>query len=146
VQKPQFLLVLYSQCGQYSCPSGYASTTLGDFVTYQVLDANGNGIPIQGMTVVESTSNVSGTCPGAVNDSSQWTTDTTGTLTSGDNLFQCCPPGTDCGKSWNQSFTVDGYPVLITTGIANGLTGTHNVFQAVCNNGQASCPTLYPSP
>ncbi len=146
VQKPQFLLVLYSQCGQYSCPSGYTSTTLGDFVTYQVLDANGNGIPIQGMTVVESTSDVSGACPGAVNDSSEWTTDTTGTLTSGDSLFQCCPPGTDCGKSWNRSFTVDGYPVLITTGIANGQTGTHNIFQAVCNNGQASCPTLYPSP
>jgi hypothetical protein len=147
VHKPGFLLRLYMQCGQYTCSgSGYAPTTLGQYVTYRVLDVNGNSIPEAGLVIAESISNVSGTCSGSVVDSSTAVTDASGTMIGGDNIYGCCLTGSTCGKSWNQRWTVNGYPVLVTTGLTSGVTGSHNVIQVTCTNGQASCPVVYPSP
>ncbi len=38
---------------------------------------------------------------------------------------------------------VNNYPVLV---LANGLTGSKNHIQTVCQNGQGTCPDVYPVP
>jgi hypothetical protein len=144
VQKPQFVKVIYSQCGAHTCPSGY-NNTLENYIPYQVLDVNQNPIPIAGLTVQEYFSNISSSCylngQPVEPTPSNTTTDSTGSFA--DHVWLCCQLSWSCGVSFNQTFTINGYPVVI---LANGLTGTHNVIQTMCSNGQGTCPHDYPSP
>jgi hypothetical protein len=144
VQSPQFVKVIYSQCGTHTCPSGY-NNTLENYIPYQVLDVNQNPIPIAGLTVQEYFSNIISSCylngQPVEPTPSNTTTDSTGSFS--DHVWLCCQPSWSCGASFNQTFTIDGYPVFI---LANGLTGTHNVIQTMCSNGQGTCPQDCPSP
>jgi len=140
VQKPQFVKVIYSQCGTHTCPSGY-NNTQENYIPYQVLDVDQNPIPIAGLEVNETLFNASSSCPIPVPGGSGAKTDATGSFA--DRVWLCCQQSWSCGASWDQSFTVNSYPVLV---LANGLTGSKNHIQTACQNGQGTCPNVYPVP
>src|SRR5579875_211152 len=98
-------------------------------------------------TAAEQTSLVTDTCNlGSARDSATWSTDANGIMTTPDYLWIFFPSGYNCYQTYNQQFTVNSYPVLITTGLQNGLTGSHNVIHFTASNGNGACPTIYPSP
>src|SRR5579875_1646658 len=140
VQKPQFVKVIYSQCGTHTYPSGY-NNTQENYIPYQVLDVDQNPIPIAGLEVNETLFNASSSCPIPVPGGSGAKTDATGSFA--DRVWLCCQQSWSCGASWDQSFTVNSYPVLV---LANGLTGSKNHIQTACQNGQGTCPNVYPVP
>lgn len=143
VQKPTFVLYGSVTCPTHWCPAGYNNVPEKD-ITYQVLDQNGYAIQRAGMAVQESLFNFSGSCSGA--NPTPGTASTTGYGTFPDRIWICCQPSSNCTKSWNQDFTVDGYPVQVTTGLPNGLTGAKNLISGGCSNGQGSCPVDTPTP
>lgn len=109
--------------------------------TYRVVDGNGAPIQKSGMSIKESVSRTGGNCTGSINDAGSWTTDSTGTMTLPDTILFCCSTGSTCGITLNQTFTVNGAPVLLMP--SGGLpTGTHNVITISCTKGTGSCPTV----
>lgn len=109
--------------------------------TYRVVDGNGAPIQKSGMSIKESVSRTGGNCTVSINDAGSWTTDSTGTMTVPDTILFCCSTGSTCGITLNQTFTVNGAPVLLMP--SGGLpTGTHNVITVSCTNGTGSCPTV----
>lgn len=114
-------------------------------IQYRVVDQNGNPISLAGMTIKESLSGTTTCSNGTIEDFGQWTTDSTGTLTSPDEIFFCCLTGSNCGLSLNQSFTVNGQPVLVMG--QNGVTtGTKNAITISCTNGKPTCPNIVITP
>lgn len=121
-----------TQCGSSSFYARYLK------VTYQVLDTTRSPIPISGMTVQESLSWTSSTCTtsdgcGQKPTAGTWTTDSTGTITQPDSIYNCsstCVQGGSCSEDWQQTFSVDGQSV----GIVNGsTTGTVNCIATSCS-------------
>jgi hypothetical protein len=113
---------------------------------YKVLDTNHQPINIAGMTVQEFVSASTGTCTGAINDSSTWTTDQTGGLPGGDRVWLCpIQQNTTCGRSYNQTFTANGYGLLVVDQTGT-YTGTHNAITWVVSNGIVSCPRIVITP
>ena len=112
-------------------------------IQYKVLDVNGTALPIAGMTVQESTS-VSSSCgPGDWVDSGTWTTDANGALVGVDHIHVC---GTgNCGITVTQTFTVNGYGVVIMSS-NGGTTGAKNVITMSIANGVSSCPKVVITP
>jgi hypothetical protein len=114
---------------------------------YQVLDVNGNPIDVAGLTIVESITQTADTCPnGQLTDDGRWTTDSNGIMTTPDYLWLCVPSGASCYITYSQYFTVNSYPVQVTTGLLSGNTGSHNVIQFTANGGNANCPVVSVSP
>src|SRR5216684_790076 len=141
VQKPGFLQVI-SQTPDNTVCLGLSCASI---LKYKVLDVNGAPMNIAGMTIAESVGSFSGTCPvGDVSDSSTWPTDSTGTMIGTDEVFACCY-GATCGISWNQTFTVNGFPVIIMNQ-AGTLTGSHNAISVSCTNGNGSCSNITITP
>src|SRR5579875_2818678 len=97
--------------------------------------------PLFGLEVNETLFNASTSCPITAPSGSGAKTDATGS--SVDRIWLCCQPTWSCGASWDQSFMVNNYPVLV---LANGLRGSKNHIQTVCQNGQGTCPDVYPVP
>ena len=77
-----------------------------------MLDVNQNPINISGMVIQESVSSNTATCHTTITDSSQWKTDSIGTMINVDSIATY-PGGVTCSVSFTQSFTVDGYGVLL---------------------------------
>ncbi len=139
VQKPFFVKVVKastsSTCSGASCLMQ---------LWYQVLDTNQVPIRTAGLKIVETTSMTSAsTCTGNFDDAGKWQTDTTGTMTTPDNWWWCCLEGANCYFYFKQTFTVNGYPVLIINGAYNG---SYNLATIQCSNGKSPCPTVVPQP
>ena len=138
VKKPGFLQVVSTAtvgaCNGAGCEAQ---------IQYKVLDVNGTALPIAGMTVQESTS-VSSSCgPGDWVDSGTWTTDANGALVGVDHIHVC---GTgNCGITVTQTFTVNGYGVVIMSS-NGGTTGAKNVITMSIANGVSSCPKVVITP
>jgi len=141
VQKPGFLEVVSNSPDTSVC----LGLSCAAILKYKVLDTNKQAMNIAGMTIAESVSSISGSCPtSSVTDSSTWTTDSTGTMIGTDELFVCCN-GATCGISWNQTFTVNGFGVIILS--QDGVTtGTKNVISVSCSGGNGSCPRIAITP
>ncbi len=142
VYKPGFVLITSPTCPTHTCPSGYNNVP-GKHIIYQVLDVNGLAIQIAGMSVAEQLFNITGTCTGSPTPGTA-VTDSYGTFL--DDVWVCCATGSNCGKSWNQSFTVNSYVVLVTTGLSGGITGAKNAVSSSCTNGVGTCPVVTPTP
>lgn len=84
VQKPGYLKVVSSSttsaCQGLSCKA---------LLQYRVLDTNGTPMSIAGMTITESVSRDNGTCNSTIDDSSSWSTDSTGTMIGLDGISTC---------------------------------------------------------
>jgi len=143
VQKPGFLQIATTPTNDHNVCLGNGCA---EDILYQVLDVNGKLIQGGGMTVKESVSTPTGTCSvQTINDSDQWTTTPNGTLDADDEVSVC--PGTQgtCSVSWNQTFTVNGYSVLLMNQQGTS-SGTHNAITVNISNGIASCPTVVITP
>jgi hypothetical protein len=140
VQVP-YMLTGVSTATETTC-SG-ASCELG--IKYRVLDVNGNPINVAGMTVAETSGFAKGSpCEGNFNDAKTWTTDSTGTMTTPDYWWWCCAGGS-CTFKFTQTFTVNGYPIVVIR--YNGYTGTHNIVTIQCTSSDTSpCPVVVPTP
>jgi hypothetical protein len=141
-QVPTFVLIGSNPCPGHTCPSGYNNVPERQ-ILYQVLDVNGYAIQAANMLAAETLFNIAGTCSGSPTASSAYTS-AYGTFY--DHVWLCCQSGSNCGKSWNQSFTVNNYTVLVTTGLIGGLTGGKNAISTSCTNGVGSCPVVTPTP
>jgi hypothetical protein len=142
VQKPYFFKVVSSSTTSDTSCNLFCKVLL----QYKVLDVNSQPITIPGMIIAESLSGASGTCTVNFVDSSTWNADSTGTMVGSDGVGPiCCAAGSTCSKSVNQSFTVNGFPVLIM-GQDGITTGTHNAITDTCNNGQADCARIVITP
>lgn len=97
-------------------------------------------LTIPNMAVQESVT-VSSGCNPRYTDSVTWYTDATGNLVGLDYLWFCADPGTYCTITSNQTFTVNGFSVLImsTDGVT---TGSKNVITQEIRNGQSLCPVV----
>jgi len=142
VQKPSFLQVVNISPPDTTVCLGLSCET---DIKYRVLDQNENPINSPGMTVAESVTVSSNTCNVTIQDSATWSTDPTGTMTQPDILRTCCPQGATCGLTTNQTFTVNGYGVLILNN-AKTTSGSHNVITTSCTNGQGSCAHVQITP
>ncbi len=111
---------------------------------YRVLDTSGASMSIAGMTITESVSPDNGTCHSTIVDSSSWSTDSTGTMIGLDGISTCCN-GNTCQVSYSQTFTVNGFGVLIMSQ-DGGTTGTHNAISIVCTSGSGACPRIAITP
>ena len=142
VQKPNFIQVTATSDNHQVCLGNGCETD----IWYKVLDTNHQPINIAGMTVRESTSTLAGTCTGTINDSSTWTTGPSGALSSFDRLW-LCPVGQNvtCSGSYNQTFTANGYGLLVIDKTGS-VTGTHNAITWVVTNGIVSCPRVIVTP
>ncbi|MDE3179851.1 MAG: hypothetical protein KGM47_09340 [Acidobacteriota bacterium] len=146
VQTPAFLLLKGDSCSGFTCPVGSGPSNV-DQRFYQVLDESAAPIPIAGLTIAEQTSLTGDTCGlGPATDSGTWQTDANGIMTTPDYLWRCFPSGMSCYQTYTQSFTVNSYPVQVTTGVISGVTGSRNVIRFTASNGVGACPIVYPSP
>ena len=136
VAVPKFLQVVSNSCTTQVCQGKSWETNL----YYRVLDSNEQPINVAGMVIKEFVSQDNGTCHSTINDSSQWLTDSTGTMTSPDSQDTCGGSNT-CQVSFTQTFTVNGYGVLLLTQDKTH-SGSHNVITTNCVNGICSCPTV----
>ena len=144
VQKPTFLLLKTQLSSSSGCANQGTTTCLVQRF-YRVLDQNSNPISVSGLDIRESMSPPSGSCSGNLTDRGAWTTDATGSMTSPDVIYWCCAAKSNCYVSFEQGFTVNGYPVLISDN--SGLPpAIHNVIKFTCTSGTGSCPQMYPSP
>ncbi len=141
VQKPGFLQVVSNSPDRNVC----LGLSCGAILKYKVLDTGQQAMNIAGMTIAESVSSISGSCStSSVTDSSTWQTDSTGTMIGTDELFVCCN-GATCSISWNQTFTVNGFGVIILS--QDGVTtGTKNIISVGCTSGNGSCPRIAITP
>ncbi len=139
VQKPGFLQVVSSTtttaCQGASCEAD---------LKYKVLDVNQAPMNIAGMTIRESVSSDNGTCHSPINDSGQWSTDSSGTMI-GVDAIDTCPGSSTCQVSFTQSFTVNGFAVLILSQ-AGTISGTHNAITINCTSSGCSCPSIIITP
>lgn len=143
VQKPGFLQVVSTSPPDTQVCLGNGCATN---ILYHVLDLNAQPMKIAGMTVKESLSPITGTCNVSVDDSGVWTTDSTGTLNATDIIFAC--PGSQqgsCSLSYNQTFTVNGFGVLVLNQQGT-VSGTHNAITINISNGAVSCPRIVITP
>jgi len=117
-------------------------------INYRVLDSNGGAMNIAGMRVAESISkNSNSTCSSvSLTDAGVWTTDSTGSLTAPDMLLACSNDDTTtCTLYYTQTFTVNGFSVLIKS--QDGLTaGSKNTITLAINNGVSACPVVVITP
>jgi hypothetical protein len=141
VQKPGFLQVMSPPSTASACSGNSCETQ----IQYQVLDTNGANMNVPGMTVQEYIT-VGGSCgPGNWSDSSAWSTGANGQLLAPDTIYVCASGSGSCQLQITQTFTVDGYPVLIMSKDRNQ-TGTKNIITINLNGNQASCPTVTITP
>ena len=141
IQKPAFLqLTSTTTGGATGCP-----TSCSTLLQYRVLDSNGNPIPAA-MTIKETVSNHGSSCKINITDAGTWATDSTGTMIGSDEMAMCCPPGLTCGVSLIQTFTVNGYGVLLMAQPPSPLTGSHNNITNNCSNGTEGCAKVVISP
>jgi len=145
VRKPGFLQVVATSDPNYMvCLSSGCEID----VWYRVLDVNGASLNMAGMKVLETVTLAGGnTCSySTFDDLGQWTTSPTGNLTTSDNIL-FCPSTSDqgCVESLNQTFTVNGYPVLLMSQ-DGGTTGTKNAITITSANGITSCPRIAITP
>src|SRR5215470_16338171 len=132
VQKPGFLQIVSTKT-VYTCNNNSKELD----IRYRVLDVNQNPINISGMVIQESVSSNTGTCHTTITDSSQWKTDSTGTMINVDSIATC-PGGVTCSVSFTQSFTVDGYGVLLLSA-DKSRSGTHNAITIACDGPSDTC-------
>jgi hypothetical protein len=137
-----FVLQILNQCNPITCPAGF-NNTFSRYILYQVLDQSGSAIQKANMTAQEYLSTDYSTCNGTFTPAST-TTDQYGDFA--DNLWLCCIAASNCRVSLSQRFSVNGYPVQVTTGLNGGLTGSHNVDTFSCTNGSGACPVITPTP
>jgi hypothetical protein len=134
VQKPNFLQVVSSApanaCQGHSCQA---------VLNYKVLDSFQQPMRIAGMIIRESVSSDT-----TISDSSQWTTDSSGTMIGIDGIDTCCN-GSTCQTSFTQTFTVNGYGVFILSQDGTR-TGTHNAITTTCTSGSGGCPSVVITP
>jgi hypothetical protein len=140
VQKPGFVKVVGTPSNDHSVCSGTGCEVQ---VQYQVLDVNATAMAIPNMSVHETTSTVSTPCSVTLQDSTTWLTNGGGYLL-GLDLIHLCGTGS-CTATITQTFTVNGYPVLIM-GSDGITTGTKNVITITGTNGQISCPVIRITP
>jgi hypothetical protein len=140
VKKPGFLQVMSS-----STASACSGNSCEAQIQYQVLDTNVTNMNVPGMTVKEYTT-VGGSCgPGVFTDSGTWSTGANGQLLDADHIHVCPSGSGSCQLQITQTFTVNGYPVLIMSSDRNR-TGTKNIITINLNGNQASCPTVTITP
>jgi len=138
VQKPGFLKV-ESRADSSTCSNSGCMAQ----IQYQVLDLNGKDMAIPGMAVQESSS-VSAPCSGTYQDASTWFTNGSGYLIGTDNIHICAGTA-NCTITITQTFTVDGFPVLIMSN--DGVTtGTKNVITITLSHGTSTCPRIVITP
>ena len=128
VPTPAYVSVTGSSADSIQCGSSnfYARRLR---ITYRVLDAARTPIQIPGMAVQEALSWTSSTCAtsdgcGQKPTASTWTTDSTGTITAPDSIYNCsstCIQGGNCSEDWQQSFSVNSLPVGIINGSTTGM-------------------------
>ncbi len=108
-------------------------------VKYRVLDSSRSPINLAAMTVSEQLSWTSSSCTtsdqcGQKPSPGSWTTDSSGIMTSYDEIYNCsstCIAGGNCTEAWQQTFKVNGSPV----GIVNQtITGTVNCISTNCTS------------
>jgi len=138
VQVPTYVSVKGTPAtGPFTCSGGFNTRYLQTY--YQVLDSSKAPIQSSGMSVQEQLSWTSSTCAtsdgcGQKPTASTWTTDSTGTITQPDTILNCsstCTHGGSCSEDWQQTFSVNGYPV----GIVNGsTTGSVNCIATSCTS------------
>ena len=142
VQVPTFLKVNFNQT-QSSC----SGTSCDRGISYTVLDQNSVAIQVAGMIIAESLSNITNGCGGTINDQGTWTTGSQGQMLNppADGIHHCCTSGQNCATTFDQKFTVDGYPVIIVSQDGS-TTGNRNHVSWSCANGVGSCPIVSISP
>lgn len=143
VQKPGFLQVS-NVTTSLACTN---SLGCAKDIQYRVLDVNASPMAIPNLTVRETVTKVGGCSNVSLSDAGVWTTDANGALKGTDILLACAPPNSTltCTLTYNQTFTVNGFGVLLLSSDKTK-SGTTNVITLPITNGVSACPNAVITP
>jgi hypothetical protein len=135
VQRPGFVELASDISARDLCSNlGFPGNTFNTYIRkikYRVLDTARNPISKSGLTISETLTVTNNGC-GSGPSPGSWTTDSSGTMTQPDFIFNCsltCYYGGNCTEAWDQYFRVLGFLVQVRSGTTEG---SHNAVSVNC--------------